>query len=80
MMTLPPEISAPWPAHCIHLRVGTEDWIPAYRKEAGINSVGIVQSSPVHYRNQEWRTTNKIPGEQHPKYRATPDFEPTVWQ
>ena len=37
-MTLPLEISAPRPAHCIHWRVGTEGWIPAYGKKAGMNS------------------------------------------
>ena len=39
MMTLPLEISAPRPAHCIHWRVGTEGWIPAYWKKDGMNSV-----------------------------------------
>ena len=34
MMTLPLEISAPRPAHCIHWRVGTEVWIPAYWEKA----------------------------------------------
>jgi hypothetical protein len=41
MMTLPLEISAPRPAHCIHWRVGIEGWIPAYWKKAGMNSVGF---------------------------------------
>ena len=38
-MTLPLKISAPRPPHCIHWRVGTEGWILAYGKKAGINSL-----------------------------------------
>ena len=34
------KISAPWPAHCIPWRLATDDWIPAYCKKAGINSIG----------------------------------------
>ena len=55
-MTLPQDISAPRPAHCIHWRVRTEGWIPAYRKKAWMNSDAFVytrrlvidQKFPVH--------------------------------
>ena len=49
MMTLPLEISAPLPAHCIHWRAGTEGWIPTYWKKAGINSDGFASCPALPY-------------------------------